>query len=413
MSSNDRPAEPKSPNAPRRARGVSMTSIVLLAVGLLCLVAWWPYQTRIPPLPVIDLQGVSPAVQRVIETAQHAVTKEPRSGLAWGRLGMVLRAHEYFAESVQCFRVARRLDSANPRWPYLLAVDLESYDPAASIQIYQQMIANHPKMVLPQIRLAELQLQGGDLEAAERLLTPLAQHEPDNPRALYRLAQLRFRRGQSDEALALIEKAHALAPRQRAIAELTAQLRFAPRARDRKETQPTVDLSLATDNSWPDEILEDVLQLRRDAHWRAAQGTRLIESGNLAGGLQELEAAVVEAPDDWTLQTRLAGAYLAANRLDDAEHLLNDAVKRWPDTFELHHMQGTLELLRHEWNRAAEAFQRAIQRKPGSAESHSDLGFCYEQLGRRDAAKSEFEESLRLNPRLETARRQLAKLLSE
>lgn len=387
--------------------------LAALAVCVIGLIAWWQIRSRVPTIPVIDLQSVSPAVRRVIETAQHVVANEPRSGLAWGRLGMVLRAHEYFPEAIDCFQIAGKLDPADLRWPYLLAIGLESTDVTASIQTYRQVIARHPQVTLPQIRLAELLMQSGDLEAAENLLTPLAEREPNNPRVLYRLAQLRFRRGEPDEALALVERAHLLAPRQRAIAEFTAQLRFAPRTRQREDpAQPAIDLTQATETTWPDEILADVLQLRRDAYWRASQGARLIESGNVAAGVQELEAAVAEAPDDWTLQARLANAYLTTNRLDDAENLVNDALKRWPDTFGLQHQLGTIRLLRHEWAKAVEAFGRAIQLKPGSAESHSDLGFCLQQTGQLEAAKAEFKEALRLNPNLESAKKQLAKLVA-
>lgn len=413
MSSNDQIAKPPSTDlagAPRKSR---IAVLAVLAVCVTGLVAWWQIHSRVPAIPVIDLQSVSPSVRRVIETAQHAVAKEPRSGLAWGRLGMVLRAHEYFPEAIDCFRIAWKLDPADLRWPYLLAIGLESTDVSASIQTYRQVIARHPQATLPQIRLAELLLQSGDLEAAEHLLMPLAEREPDNPRVLYRLAQLRFRRGQSDEALALIEKAHTLAPRQRAIAELTAQLRFAPRTHQQADpAPPPIDLAQATETTWPDQILGDVLQLRRDAYWRASQGSQLIESGNIAAGVQELEAAVAEVPDDWTLQVRLATAYLTANRLDDADNLVSDALQRWPGRFELQQQQGTVWLLRHEWVKAVEAFRKAIQLKPGSAEAHSDLGFCLRQMGQLDAARAEFEESLRLNPNLRSAQTQLTKLLA-
>lgn len=413
MSSNDPAAKPPSTDATASPQILRFVGLAVLALCVIGLIAWWQIRSRVPAIPVIDLQSVSPAVRRVIETAQHAVAKEPRSGLAWGRLGMVLRAHEYFPEAIDCFRIAWTLDPADLRWPYLLAIGLESTDVAASIQTYRQVIARHPQVTLPQIRLAELLLQSGDLEAAENLLTPLAERESDNPRVLYRLAQLRFRRGQPDEALALVERAHVLAPRQRAIAEFTAQLRFAPRTRQRASpAQPAIDLAQATETTWPDQILGDVLQLRRDAYWRASQGASLIESGNVAAGIQELEAAVAEAPDDWTLQARLAAAYLMTNRLDDAENLVSDALQRWPDTFELQHQLGTVRLLQHEWAQAVDAFGRAIQLKPGSAESHSDLGFCLQQTGQLEAAKAEFKEALRLNPSLESAKKQLAKLLT-
>lgn len=411
MSSNDPVVKPPTKDAAPSLHGLRFLIIAALVICIVSLVGWWQLQSRTPAVPEINLQAVSPAVRRVIETAQHAVAKEPRSGLAWGRLGMVLRAHEYFADAIDCFRIAWKLDPADVRWPYLLAIGLESTDVAASIQTYRQVIARHPQATLPQIRLAELLLQSGDLEAAEQVLTPLAQREPDNARVLYRLAQLRFRHGQADEALALAEKAHALAPRQRSIAELTAQLRFAPRTHPQADTAPPpIDLAQATETTWPDQTLQDVLQLRRDAYWRASQGAQLIESGNIAAGLQELEAAVAEIPDDWTLQARLGTAYLAANRLDDAENLVSDALRRWPSSFELQQQRGTVWLLRHEWSKAVEAFRRAIQLKPSSAEAHSDLGFCLQQIGQLDLAKAEFEEALQLNPNLQSARKQLAKL---
>ena len=48
-------------------------------------------------------------IRDVIESARDRVRREPRSAGAWGRLGMLLAAHNFSPEAVACFAEAETL----------------------------------------------------------------------------------------------------------------------------------------------------------------------------------------------------------------------------------------------------------------------------------------------------------------
>ena len=382
---------------------------LLAALGV-----WRLFEPRDVVIPTVDLTEAQPAVRRAIESAQRAVRDDPRSGLVWGRLGMVFSAHEYSSESVACFREAQRRDRSDVRWPYLLAIALEVNDPPASLMAYREAIWRGGELVLPRLRLAELWLHLGELDEAEVLLNVLVHTHANEARIHFRMAQLWVRRGQPEEALPYVEAAHVAAPHQRAVAELRAQIRHATRSVEAttadKQTRNEAEVGAT---GWPDPMLEEVRRLRRDGYWRASQALQLIEDGNIEQGLAELEQAVSETPTDWTLCAKLARAYLKVNRLDAAERLLNRSVEQFPRVFDLFRLRGSMWLLREQWDEAVRDFQQALALKADDAASHADLGFCLQQTGDHAGAKREFADALRLNASLDSARLQFAKLLLE
>src|SRR5579859_5972390 len=106
----------------RFLRGLSSPTR-LVCVGILFVVPvglwlWWARTPR-PEPPRPDLSDADPQVVEAIEEARQAVLHAPRSASAWGRLGMVLRAHDFGEEANTCFAHAEQLDPNEPRWPYL------------------------------------------------------------------------------------------------------------------------------------------------------------------------------------------------------------------------------------------------------------------------------------------------------
>src|SRR5207244_6695765 len=72
-----------------------------LAVGLVFAgLAWagW-YWLAAPSPPEVDVSGADPDVAEAVEAARSAVKWSPHSAAAWGRLGMVLRAHDFGREA--------------------------------------------------------------------------------------------------------------------------------------------------------------------------------------------------------------------------------------------------------------------------------------------------------------------------
>src|SRR4051812_22603606 len=120
-------AEPASPLPTAAPPGRRWLAVVLLVAAGTAAAAGW-YWADTPAPPAVDLGAAPPAVADAVEAARQAVRRSPRSGAAWGELGMVLQANGYAAEAYACFVEAERRDPRDPAWPYFQALRLLVHD---------------------------------------------------------------------------------------------------------------------------------------------------------------------------------------------------------------------------------------------------------------------------------------------
>src|SRR5438270_5558930 len=152
-------AHTRRPSASRRT--IVVVALVVIGAGIALLVAAWLWRSPAPP--DVDLAGVDPAIVQAIDAARAEVRAAPRSAATWGRLGMVLRAHDFAAEANACFAQAERLDASDPRWPYLHGLTVALTDRDAAIPLLQRAADRSPFNPTPRLRLAEVLLQQGRL----------------------------------------------------------------------------------------------------------------------------------------------------------------------------------------------------------------------------------------------------------
>ncbi|MBI5758391.1 MAG: hypothetical protein HZA46_07730, partial [Planctomycetales bacterium] len=114
---------------PSRRRGQTSSKMIgILSAGLLLLVllggVLWRGKSResLDEPPDIDSSATSPSVARAIKDARQRVLVQPRSAEAWGRLGMLLLAHEFDEQANTCLIRAAELNPQEFRWPYLLGL---------------------------------------------------------------------------------------------------------------------------------------------------------------------------------------------------------------------------------------------------------------------------------------------------
>ena len=126
-----RPARRRFRRTPVLAAGAGTALAVAIAAYL------WTRPAPVEP-PAVRVAVPDPDVAAAIEQARDAVRKEPRSGRAWGQLGMVLSAHAYMTEAATCYDQAGRLDPTEPRWPYFHALAVRPEDPAAAVPLLRR-----------------------------------------------------------------------------------------------------------------------------------------------------------------------------------------------------------------------------------------------------------------------------------
>src|SRR5439155_10398165 len=129
---------------------------------------------------------------------------DPRSGRAWGRLGQVLLANEFFPEGQFCLARAEEFDPDEPRWPYLLAGINSATNPDTEAKLRRAVELCDPSILAPRLRLADWLLGRGRFEEAEaEFRRSLA--AADNPWARVGLARTALERGDAQAALDVID----------------------------------------------------------------------------------------------------------------------------------------------------------------------------------------------------------------
>ena len=170
-----------------RFRCFAVLATVLLVTGIGISVYWLRSSPASPP-PLVDLTETDPAVAAVVKTARERVLAAPRSGQAWGHLGKVLLANEYYREAQVCLARAERLDPRNPRWPYFQAGINPANNPEAVAKLRRTIELCGDEPLTPQLRLAETLLAEGQVEEASKLFDRILSLSPGNPWAELGLA---------------------------------------------------------------------------------------------------------------------------------------------------------------------------------------------------------------------------------
>jgi tetratricopeptide (TPR) repeat protein len=388
--------------------------------GLLLIACVWYALRRAPPEPPpVDLTGGDPEVARAVRDARDAVLASPRSAKAWGRLGMILLAHGYQAEAVQALAEAERLDSHEPRWPYLQGLALQRGDPERALPKLRRalQLSQDSRLCL---RLAEGLLAQGQLDEAEALLHQVERAGQENARVETGLAQVARARGDPVRCLEHLRRAlnspgvqtktvHAL------MAEVYGQLP-GKEAQAERERETVVDLP--NDAAWPDPYYQEVLDLRVGMQARIERADVLRRSGQLKHASALLVETTRLYPDSDMVWLQLGGVLLQARDYRGAERALREAIRLGPSRFESQYRLG-IALFAQRARRpggvaeATRVFRRASLLAPTVHLAPYRLGLCLREQGDREGAISALRAALRCRPDYAVAHRSLGELLTE
>ncbi|HLJ93098.1 MAG TPA: tetratricopeptide repeat protein, partial [Gemmataceae bacterium] len=307
-----------------RGRFLWMTLLGLAVLATVVVGAAW-YRMAAPAPPTVSLSDLDPAVAAAIETAQRGVREQPRSGSAWGRLGMVLLTHDFPAEARICLTQAARFDPREPRWPYFQGIVLHQEEPDSAIPELQRAVELcGDEVATPRLLLAEILYAQGRRDEAEAQFQQVLHHEPGNARAHLGLGRLASWRGQGAECIRHLDAAKA-DPRTRK-ASLTLLAEVYQRLGDQRAADQVLRqlATLPDDAAWPDPFLQELLRLQTGQKAYLDRANRLLDQGHTAEAVALLQQAVREYPNaDWTWLL-LGKAFLKRKELPPAVEALRN-----------------------------------------------------------------------------------------
>ena len=388
--------------------GAAILSAVLLSVAAV----WWMARpTPAPPPPAVSLEGLDAGVAQSIAEAQASVQKSPRSGDAWGRLGMVLAAHAFRPQAVQCFTEAERLAPGKPRWPYFRGVMLEldgaEADAIPALRRAVVLCPDDPAAV--RLRLAGLLVKQGDLDGAEQNYRELLARGVGQAGGHLGLARIAVFRGNPAEAARELQNCLDNPSVRRAANLLLAEVK--ERLGDPTAAQAAMRQAalLPPDAPWPDPFLAELAAQKADTQTLMRRAQKMQSAGYIGDAQRDLEA--VEGNHPAMLLLIEGRRRLAAGDVDAAEQALREAVRTEPTFAQTHFWLGMALLQKHDDAGAASSFRQTVALQPLHAAAYQGLSQALEMQGDRAGAIKALRLAVRYQPQKAEMQRQLGELL--
>jgi tetratricopeptide (TPR) repeat protein len=342
---------------------------------------------------------------------------------------------------------------------------LQAQDVRSAMISFQKALSLDPKHSGAQLRIAQLEASTDDrqiLDDARQRLETFLRGSPKDPDALHALALTELKLGEQQKGLENLELATALAPQQLFIAATLAEARLeakdfkgaedilkkaeaaspksAPAAlilgrlfaveNRPKEAEQQYRQALALDPKFGPALvnlaaLQFATGRKQDAEVTFKQisgladgdvdhyyADYLFQEGRRDEGVRELERLYKRNPADREARTRLIAGYQAANRISDAQSVLNTALKANSRDLDALLQRGELSLAAGNLSAADSDLNSVVRLKPDSPELHYALSKLHEARQAVASQRQELNEALRLNPSLLPARLELARSLT-
>jgi tetratricopeptide (TPR) repeat protein len=272
-------------------------------------------------------------------------------------------------------------------WNVLALAEWQLGKQEASEQRFQEALSRFPGNLKASVSLAQIKMQRQEYAEAERILRDAVGRDPAAALPLVALAEFCASQARAGEAEQLLRRAIQLEPKSDlARLELLSLLVRAGRTEEAAATYKNLD----------------------GKQYRLFYASLLFDAGKYAEAIDGFERIAKEDPKNRESRTWLVRAYLRANRLADAERVLNGALQQNPQDVDALMQRSLLHLWARDDKAAQNDVAQVLHFRPDSAQAHYVLAKVYAARGALLSQRQEFTEALRINPSFLAARIDLA-----
>ena len=362
------------------------------------------------PVALPDLSSTADAVQARIRE-RHAVLQRTvgradlsdadRAG-AYGDMGKLFMAAEFYEAAGICFDNARVLAPTDMKWPYYLGhVARLKADTAQAVSWFERAQALQPDHVPTLVWLADLQLTSNRVDDAEKLLVRAESLEPRSGAVRFGLGRVALAKQDYGRAATQLEDALRLAP---AATSIHYPLALAYRglgdtraAETHLKQRGNVELPPA------DPLMADVTNLLQNAAAYETRGSQALEGRQWPEAIENLTKASELAPTNAFTRLNLGTALYMKGDADRALAQYREAVRLAPDLVRAHFGIGVVMESRGNDREAIAAFTDAVARDPAYIEARFSLANALRRNGRVEESLAHYAEVLRANPAVSQA----------
>ena len=382
-------------------------AVVFVVLATACAPA--THTPSIQPIALPDISRADQAVQTQIrerfQVLQAAIErKAPPSELAtaYGEMGKLFMAAEYYDAAEACLTNAGQLDPNEVAWPYFLGhVFRYRSDPARAATFFEQVLARAPSDVPALIWLAEMDLVQNKPDAAAAPLMKAQSLDPSSGAVQYGLGRVALAKQQYAEAVKYLEGALTFAPQ---ATRIHYPLALAYRGLgNRSKAEEHLKLRGEVDLPPADPRLEGMSALLGNAAAYEARASQALGAKQWAEAEAHLKKAIALAPGNAFSRLNLGTALYMQGNADGALEQYREAVRLSPTLARAHFAIGVLMESRGQDGEAIKAFNAAIASDASYVEPRFSLANAFRRSGRVQESLSQYEEVLCLDPAVSQA----------
>ena len=363
-----------------------------------------------PPIEMPDVSRLAKPVQAQIRERHAALMAklEDRSTSAtdladaYGALGLVLMAAEYYEAAASCYLNAQALVPDAARWPYYLGhLYRIKGDAAKAAEFFSRALEAQPGDIATLIWLGEIYLDRGEPDRAEPLFVQALAASSSSAAALAGAGRTALAKRDFPRAIDHLERALAAEPRalglHYSLAAAYRGLGQVDRARTHLERR-------GTGRPVPhDPLMEAYEAVLHTPLTYETQVLKALESGQLKEAADLFRKGLEVTPDDPVLLHRLGTALFMAGDTAGAVQQFERALQREPQFSKAHFGLGMILNLSGRHAEAIERFAAAVKYQPEYLEARLGLAESLRVAGRLEESLPHFDRIVKLDPSLAEA----------
>lgn len=398
---------------PCQVRVARLTSLALLIAFAACrstppTVA--PPTATIRPVALPDLATAPAPLQQLVrdrhaaaERAGPSPTPDPARARAYGELGTVLMAAEYFKEAETALQDAEILGPRELRWPYYLGhLYRRTGDAPKATAAFERAVKADETYVPALVWLGNAYLEEGRPDAANPLYEKALARDPRMVAALLGSGRVALARNDYATAIAQLERALAIDPD---ATPIHATLALAYRGAGQPDkAKRHLESKSATPLRPPDPLYDEIDLLLETPVAFELRGAKAMSDGRYPEAIVAFEKGVALAPNEPALRHKLATALALNGDLSRALATMRETVRRSPGFAKGHYSLGLLYLQAGDARRAAASFQDALRVEEAYVEPRLQLAHLLRRTSQSAAALPHYLKLIELDPRVVEAR---------
>ena len=354
------------------------------------------------------LAEVAAATRDAIEERYAEVTaagrdrRGPEAAVAFGRLGMMLMAAEFFESALPCFRNAAVLAPGDARWPYYLAhVHRRLSDPARAAKLFEQTLTIDPGQASASWWLASVYLDLNRPEEAEAFFGRTQTVKGFQAPALYGLGRAALAQQQYGAAAGYFEQALSINPDAGA-ARYPLGLAYQKLGRTR-DAEVQMQRRTSAEIRPPDPFLDALAGLVESSLAHHALGVEASVAGDWPKAIEHFRRAVALDPEAVSAHVNLAVAFHRAGGQVAALDAVRRAIDVSPRDARAHYVLGAVLTSLGRDAAAILAYGDAARAEAGFMEAQFSRAELLRQNGRHQQALAGYAAALDLAPALADA----------